>query len=236
MTTRCMIVDDEPLAREVIAGYMRKIDSLKLVASCSNAIDAHSILEEKQIDLIFLDINMPHTSGIDFLKSISHPPKAIVISAHKEYALEGFELDVVDYLLKPVPFYRFLKSVDKYNKACQINKTHHEIGNGKKYIFLKDSKKTLKVLVDDIEYIEAMAEYCRVYTVRRNLTPKVQLSKLEEELSGFGFMRIHKSYLVPHEKITAFTTTAVEINHEKELPIGRRYKDEALRFLQRDAI
>jgi DNA-binding LytR/AlgR family response regulator len=231
-----MIVDDEPLAREVIAGYMRKIDNLELIASCSNAIDAHSMLKEKQIDLIFLDINMPQVSGIDFLKSISRPPKVIVISAHKEYALDGFELDVVDYLLKPVPFHRFLKAVDKYHKTSQIEKADLEAGNEKKYIFLKDSKKTLKVLVDDIEYIEAMAEYCRVYTAYRKLTPKIPLSKLEDELSGSGFMRIHKSYLVPLKKITAFTSTTVEMNNQKELPLGRSYKEAVLKEVQQSIV
>lgn len=231
-----MIVDDEPLAREVAAGYIRKIDSLVLVSSCCNAIDAHSVLKETHVDLIFLDINMPQISGIDFLKSISYPPKVIIISAHKEYALDGFELDVVDYLLKPVPFHRFLKSLDKYHKTSQNEKSGKEPETNKKYILLKDSKKTLKVMVEDIEYIEAMAEYCRVYTTFRKLTPKIPLSKLEEELAESGFMRIHKSYLIPLKKVTAFTSTTVEIENKKELPLGRSYKESVVKAIQQSIV
>ncbi|MBN2806464.1 MAG: response regulator transcription factor [Prolixibacteraceae bacterium] len=226
MKTRCIIVDDEPLARELIAGYIEKIDNLELVSLCSTAMDAFQVLKEKNIDLIFLDINMPQITGIDFIRSLKNPPRVIIVSAHKEYALEGFELDVVDYLLKPVSFSRLLKAVDKYF-ALSNTGNQPRVDDGERaeeFIYLKENKKVIKVMLGEIDYIEAMGEYCQVYIEGRRIIPKMSIKSFEDLLTDKSFLRIHKSVIVPIKKITAFSASTIEVNKKKELPIGRSYK------------
>ncbi|MBN1925654.1 MAG: response regulator transcription factor [Prolixibacteraceae bacterium] len=234
MKTRCIIVDDEPLAREIIAGYINKIDNLELLAVCSNALDAFHILKEKKVDLIFLDINMPQISGIEFLRSLSNPPRVIFITAHKEYALEGFELDVVDYLMKPVSFSRLLRAVDKYYTIS--DNTAHLLGgeniSEEEYIYLKENKKIVKVFLSEIDYIEAMGEYCQVFTEGKRIIPKMSIKFMEDMLADKEFIRIHKSLIVPVKKISAFSASTIEINKKKELPIGRSYKNSVLHALK----
>jgi DNA-binding LytR/AlgR family response regulator len=234
MKTRCLIVDDEPLARELIAGYIGKIDTLELVTTCSNAIEAYQVIKEKKIDLIFLDINMPQITGLEFIRSLSNPPKVIIVSAYREYALEGFELDVVDYLLKPVSMSRLLKSVDKYFMLSSKTNTVVETvsRSDDDFIYLKENKKVIKVHLHEIDYIEAMGEYCQVYIEGRRVIPKMSITAMEEMLSDKSFLRIHKSIIVPIRKITAFTASSIEINKKKELPIGRSYKTSVLHALQ----
>jgi len=235
MKIRCINVDDEPFARELIASYVDKIDNLELVANCSNVLEAFQIVKEKKIDLIFLDINMPQISGIEFLRSLSNPPKVIFITAYREYALEGFELDVVDYLLKPVSFSRLLKAIDKYysvtNSPVQLHGAENSTAE-KEFIYLKENKKIIKVLLDEIDYIEAMGEYCQVYVEGRRIIPKMSIKAMEELLADKEFVRIHKSVIVPVKKISAFSATTVEINKKKELPIGRSYKNAVLHALK----
>ena len=234
MKTRCIIVDDEPLARDLIASYLEKIDNLELLAQCGNAMEAFQIIKEKKIDLVFLDVNMPQITGIDFIRSLSNPPKVIIISAHKEYALEGFELDVIDYLLKPVSFSRILKAIDKYfmisDKGGQLygseSKTEDE------FIYLKENKKVMKVVLNEIDYIEAMGEYCQVFIEGRRIIPKMSIKSFEELLADKDFIRVHKSIIVPLRKVTAFSASTIEINKKKELPIGRSYKKSVLHSLQ----
>ena len=234
MRIRSIIVDDEPLARDLIAGYLDKIENIELVASCNNAMDAFQIIKEKKVDLIFLDIDMPQVTGLDLLRSLSNPPKVIIITAHREYALEGFELDVVDYLLKPVSFGRLLKAIDKF--YIQSNKTPLLMeGISKReeeFIYLKENKKVIKVFLNEIDYIEAMGEYCQVYVEGRRIIPKISIKSMEELLSDKDFIRIHKSIIVPFRKITAFSASTIEINKKKELPIGRSYKNSVLHALQ----
>jgi DNA-binding LytR/AlgR family response regulator len=234
MKIRCINVDDEPLARELISGYIEKVENLELIANCSNVLEAFQILKEKKIDLIFLDINMPQISGIEFLRSLSNPPKVIFITAHKEYAIEGFELDVVDYLLKPVSFSRLLKAIDKYynlsNNNFQLRGV--ERNDEKEFIYLKENKKIIKVLLDEIDYIEAMGEYCQVFIENRRIIPKMSIKSIEDLLLDKEFIRIHKSVIVPIKKISAFSATTIEINKKKELPIGRSYKNAVLHALK----
>jgi DNA-binding LytR/AlgR family response regulator len=226
MKTRCIIVDDEPLARELIAGYIGKIDNLELVSLCSTAMDAFQVLKEKNIDLIFLDINMPQITGIDFIRSLKNPPRVIIVSAHKEYALEGFELDVVDYLLKPVSFSRLLKAVDKYFALSNTGNQPRvdDAERAEEFIYLKENKKVIKVMLGEIDYIEAMGEYCQVYIEGRRIIPKMSIKSFEDLLTDKSFLRIHKSIIVPIRKITAFSASTIEVNKKKELPIGRSYK------------
>jgi DNA-binding LytR/AlgR family response regulator len=234
MKTNCIVVDDEPLARELITGYIRNIEGLELIGQCSNAIEAFQLIREKKVDLVFLDINMPQISGLEFIRSLSSPPKVIIISAYKEYALEGFELDVVDYLLKPVSFSRLLKAVDKYlmmHTKPVFAETTNQTANDS-FIYLKENKKVIKVMLNEIDYIEAMGEYCQVYVEGRRVITKMSIKCFEDSLNENEFIRIHKSIIVPLRKITAFSASTVEINRKKELAIGRSYKVSVLHALQ----
>jgi DNA-binding LytR/AlgR family response regulator len=228
-------VDDEPLARDLISGYLEKIDNIELVAKCENAMEAFQLLKEKNVDLIFLDVNMPQISGVDFIRSLSNPPKVIIISAHKEYALEGFELDVVDYLLKPVSFSRLLKAVDKYFMLTKEKTNIHGSENIRKddeFIYLKENKKVIKVVLNEIQYIEAMGEYCQVFVDDRRIIPKLSIKNFEDILTNKDFIRIHKSIMIPLKKVTAFSASTIEIAKLKELPIGRSYKKSVLHALE----
>jgi DNA-binding LytR/AlgR family response regulator len=229
MKTRCLIVDDEPLARELIRGYAAKMENFEVVAECGDAMKALNTLRTKQIDLIFLDIQMPQINGIEFLKTLKHPPRVIITTAYHEFALDGFELDVVDYLLKPITFERFLKSVNRFYQMNQdtiqlINRQGGEKSSDDTFIYLKENKKVVKVYLADIKYIEGLSEYIQIYTDKRKVVVKASLAQMEEKLPSAQFLRIHKSYIVSVNRIEAFTAHTVEIQN-KELPIGRSYKN-----------
>jgi DNA-binding LytR/AlgR family response regulator len=235
MKTKCLIVDDEPLARELIRGHVEKLENFEIVAECSDAMKALNVLHEKQVDLMFMDIQMPQITGIEFLKTLKRPPKVIITTAYREFALEGFELDVVDYLLKPITFERFLKSVNKYYQISQED-VHVIAGNSveksmeESYIYVKENKKVVKVYLSEIKYIEGLSEYVQVYTDKRKIITKTSMSQMEEKLPGESFLRIHKSFIVSLGKIEAFTANTIEI-HGKELPIGRSFKNGVLNAL-----
>lgn len=232
MKTKCLIVDDEPLARDLIRGHVEKLENFEIVAECGDAMKALNVLREKQVDLIFMDIQMPQITGTEFLKTLNHPPKVIITTAYREYALEGFELDVVDYLLKPITFERFLKSVNKY---YQMNKDDVQVNTGasaekiaeESFIYVKENKKVVKILLSEISYIEGLSEYVQIFTNKRKIITKTSMTQMEEKLSGDHFLRIHKSYIVSIPKIEAFTANTIEILG-KELPIGRSFKNAVL--------
>jgi len=222
-------VDDEPLARELIRDYVSKLENFEVVAECGDAMKALNTLRTKQVDLIFLDIQMPQISGIEFLKTLKHPPRVIITTAFHEYALDSFELDVVDYLLKPITFERFLKSVNKFYLMNQENITLIGMHGREKsaddtFIYVKENKKVVKVYLSDIKYIEGLSEYVQIYTDKRKVIVKASLAQMEEKLPSALFLRIHKSYIVSVNRIEAFTAHTVEIQN-KELPIGRSYKN-----------
>jgi len=232
MKTKCIIIDDEPLAIEVIESYLIKIDDMEIVAKCESAVDALAVLRKKQIDLMFLDIQMPELTGLDFLKSLSHPPKVILTTAHRKYAIEGYELDAVDYLLKPISFKRFLKAVNKYFKSADTkNKVIHDEANEDDFIYVKENKKTIKISLEEILYIESMKDYVTFHTAQKKIITKSTMSELEEKLPVEKFIRIHRSYIVAIKKIDAFTATSIEIG-KKELTIGRNYKNGVMRLLK----
>lgn len=235
MKTKCMIVDDEPLARDLVRGHIEKLENFEIVAECDNAMKALSALREKHIDLIFMDIQMPQITGLEFLKTIKHPPKVIITTAYREYALEGFELDVVDYLVKPITFERFLKSINKFYQMFQdqvqvVPGVSPEKAMDESFIYVKENKKVIKVYLSEIRYIEGLSEYVQIYTDKRKIITKTSMSLMEEKLPAENFLRIHKSYIVPVNKIEAFTANTVEING-KELPIGRNFKNAVLNSL-----
>jgi DNA-binding LytR/AlgR family response regulator len=235
MKTKCIIVDDEPLARELIRGHVEKLENFEIIGECSDAMKALNILREKQVDLIFMDIQMPQITGIEFLKTLKHPPKVIITTAFREYALEGFELNVVDYLLKPITFERFLKSVNKY---YQINQDDVQLNANKSpkksseesFIYIKENKKVVKVYLSEISYIEGLSEFIQIFTDKRKIITKTSLFQMEEKLTNENFLRIHKSFIVSISKIEAFTANTIEING-KELPIGRSFKNAVLSTL-----
>ncbi len=235
MKTKCIIVDDEPLARDLIRGHVEKLENFEIIADCSNAMRALNVLREKNVDLMFMDIQMPQITGIEFLKTLKNPPKVIVTTAYREYALEGFELDVVDYLLKPITFERFLKSVNKYYQLKQDDVQVVNAGAGDPtkddaFIYVKENKKVVKVHLGEILFIEGLSEYVQIHTEKRKIITKTSMIHMEAKLPNDHFLRIHKSYIVSVPKIEAFTANTVEVP-EKELPIGRSYKNAVLKAL-----
>ncbi|GAA0891317.1 LytTR family DNA-binding domain-containing protein [Fulvivirga kasyanovii] len=232
MKIRCIIVDDEPLAIEVIESYINRLENIEIVAKCSNALKAFEILKKEPVDLIFLDIQMPKLTGLDFVKTLQNPPKVIITTAYRDYALEGYELNVVDYLLKPISFERFLKAVSRvYHTEMSPEATlTTDIESEEAYIYLKADKKMVKVQLRDILYIESLKDYVRVKTSDKEVITHQKISYLEEKLPEECFLRIHRSFIVALKKIETYSATSIEVPG-KELPIGRLYKDQVLEVL-----
>ena len=235
---KCIIVDDEPMARDVIRRYVQKIPTLKLMGEFGNAIDATIFLQESRdngIDIIFLDIKMPQLSGTEFVRSLRNVPKIIFTTAHKEFAHEGFELDVTDYLLKPIRFDRFLRAVNKaFPQKQQDIETHGLIVNEESkpatsFIYLRVDRKMIKVLLDDILYIESDKDYVKVFTEKGFIITRQTIASVEAMLSESQFIRIHRSYIVSLNKLKSFTAETVEIGN-KELPIGKLYRNNFLKL------
>lgn len=232
---KCIIVDDEPMARDVIRRYIQKIPTLKLLGEFGNGIDASMFLQEQPVDIIFLDIKMPQLSGTEFVRSLRNVPKIIFTTAHKEYAFEGFELDVIDYLLKPIRFDRFLKAVNKaFPQKQQEIETHGLVINEESkpatsFIYLRADRKMIKVLLDDILYIESDKDYVKVFTEKGFVITRQTIAAVEAMLSDGQFIRIHRSYIVSLNKLKSFTAETVEIG-PKELPIGKLYRNNFLKL------
>jgi len=236
MKTRCMIVDDESLAIEAIQMHIEKFESLKLVATCTDAIQAFDKLRNSRIDLLFLDIQMPEMTGMEFLKSIKNPPKVIFTTAYREFALQAFDLDVVDYLLKPISFDRFMQAVNKFFESQPKElSTHEYMPSGspvENFFYIKSDKKNIKVKYQNILYIESIKDYVKIVCKNKTIISKIMIGNLIEQLPEDLFMRIHKSYIVYIPNIEAFSAISVEVPG-KEIPIGRNYKNETLDTLQR---
>ncbi len=238
ITIKCLIVDDEPMARDVIRRYIEKVPILQLMGECGNAIDAMVFMHNDPVDLIFLDIRMPHLSGTDFVKSLRNIPKVIFTTAHKEYALEGFELDVVDYLLKPIRIDRFLRAVSKAFPQKKEELTANNptgISQDKKinsgFIYLRADRKMFKVMLEDILYIESSGDYLKVFTQNSSILTRQTISSIEAMLSDNEFIRIHRSFIVSIKKIDSYTHEIVAIG-KKELPIGKFYLNSFLKLLE----
>jgi DNA-binding LytR/AlgR family response regulator len=237
---RCLIIDDEPLARQLLESYIGKIDELKLIRSCGNALEAFSALQEKQIDLIFLDIEMPQVTGIELLRSLSDRPRIILTTAYREYAFEAYDLDVVDYLLKPVTFERFLRGIGKIKQLKQydspgevtipVNSTFDDA-----YLYLKENREMVKVFLKDILYIESLRDYVRVKTLHREVITYQKISYLEQKLPQNKFLRVHRSFIIAVDKVISFSPSSVRIS-TTEIPIGRNYKNPTLKVLTQHSI
>lgn len=234
------IVDDEPLALDVLETYVEKIPELNLVNKCSNALEANEALKETQVDLMFLDIQMPQLTGIDFLKTLSNPPLVIFTTAYPNYAIEGFELNAMDYLLKPISLERFMKAVNKAIEQIHLQQRDSSSGGGESdFIFVKADKKLIKINYSDILYIEGLKDYVIIRMERGRVITLQTMKSLEEKLPSGLFKRIHRSYIVSLGKINAIVGNMVEIvekNQPKHLPIGKNYREQLLELINKNRL
>lgn len=233
MKTRCLILDDDPLARNITYRHTQKFETLNVVAQCMDTEHAAQVLAEGPVDLIFLDVHLPLTSGIDFLKSLASPPHVIVTSAHREYAWECFEMDVVDFLLKPITFERFMRAVHKFQHLTSSFQL--DFNAGVPCLFVRENKKVVKIPLCEIQYVEGLGEYIQIHTQNRKIVTKMGMSQIEEKLPSRFFLRIHKSYLISLTKVQAYTSSSIEINGA-DLPIGRSYKNTVMNVLNFEGI
>jgi len=226
---KCLIIDDEPLAQNVLENYLSRVDTLELVQKCNTAFEAMNLMRKTQIDLIFLDINMPEMSGLEMLKTLRNPPKVILTTAYSEYALVSYEFGVVDYLLKPISFERFFQAVNKVLENLGENeiktpenpKIEEKIPNN--FVFLKSDKKLYKVFYDDILYLEGYGNYVKVFTTEKMILVLEKLSELEQQLPSEKFVRVHKSYVVSITHIKIIEGNMISIG-QAQVPIGESYK------------
>tara|TARA_R100001369_G_scaffold92852_1_gene140490 strand:+ start:5040 stop:5759 length:720 start_codon:yes stop_codon:yes gene_type:complete len=220
MKYNCIIVDDEPHAIKILESYVRSLDQLNIVGTCINGFRAINILNNEKVDLIFLDINMPKLLGTQLLKTLQYPPKVIFTTAHKDYAIEAFELDAIDYLLKPISFERFLKAVNKFCHTTTVDVATTDHASG--FLYFRADRKMVKVFLEDILYIESYKDYIVIHKRTDVVKVKLTISAVEKMLPHNLFLRIHRSFIVSTNSVTAYTKNDVEIG-KIELPIGRNY-------------
>lgn len=220
----CLIVEDEPLAADILQDYISQLPFLELKATCTDAIYALSVLKKEKIDLIFLDIHLPGLKGLEFLKTLAEPPKVILTTAYHEYALESYELSVVDYLLKPIEFTRFLQAVNKVSGYSSLSPKNTET------LTIHTDKKKVIIAVPDIIYIESQKEYIKIQAVTESYTTKYALTKIEEELDPNLFIRVHRSFIISIKKIKAFNAHEIELTG-RSIPIGGNYKESVMKRL-----
>ncbi len=224
---KCLIVEDEPLAADVLQDFIREIPFLECKGVCRDAIYASSVLQNENIDLLFLDIHLPKIKGLDFLKTLSSPPQVIITTAYREYAVEGFDLNVLDYLVKPIQFQRFLTAVNKLRQLVPLASPAINEAAETESILINVNKKRVKIKLDEILYVESRKEYVRIFVGQTSYLTKFPISNLENELPRDRFVRIHRSFMVNKQRITAFSSSEVEIG-ELRLPVGRSYREHAL--------
>lgn len=226
MLLRCLIVDDEPLAQNIIESYISIVPNLVLAGKCSNALEAMKVLQSGSIDLMFLDIEMPQLSGTKFLKSLLQPPKVIFTTAYKEFALDAFELDAIDYLLKPISLERFIKAINKIDKAGKPADKNVQDSNTpyQPFLYFKVERQMVKVLLDRILYIESLKDYVKIVCEDKPpIVSKQTISSLEEMLPRKKFIRVHRSFIIASEKVNSFTRENVLVSGHS-IPIGRIYQ------------
>ncbi|WP_136668153.1 LytTR family DNA-binding domain-containing protein [Flavobacterium sp. H122] len=218
---RCLIIEDEPLAAEILSTFIGMDNKLELVEVCSDAIHGSAVLKRESIDLLFLDLHLPVLKGFDFLKKLENPPAVVVTTAYHEYAAEGFDLDVLDYLLKPIPLQRFQKAVGKFKQFIKTQEALLEFGE-REFIVVSIAKKQHKIYLNDIFYIESFREYIVIHTKTDDIKVKMPISKIENMLDVSKFKRVHKSYIISLEKIEITSSAEVTVNSTK-IPVGRSY-------------
>lgn len=229
---KCLVIEDEPLAAEGLEEFIRQVPTLEFMGACSDALSALEFLKNHAVDVLFLDIHLPKLKGLDFLKTLQNPPQVILTTAYHQYALEGYELNVVDYLLKPFGFPRFLAAINKLSPPYSqrlVDKviTDHQppLTAYRSFHFFNENKRQVKVFNDEIHYVESLKEYVKiVLTEGKSIVTRFQLGEFEAYLNDSNLLRIHRSYLVAKDKVLAYTATEVEVG-EVKLPIGRSYQD-----------
>ena len=233
---KCLIADDEPLAREVISRYIAQIPSLNLVGECSNAIQVMESMKQNEIDLIFLDIHMPGILGTDLIKILRNPPQIIITTAFQEYALQGYELDIVDYLLKPIKFERFLKAITKVFRqsgdvlTASVSTDEKKENPKESYLYFRTERKTVKVMQNDILYVEGMGNYVKIFTENGIVITKNSMTAVEAMLPEDSFIRTHRSFIVSKSKIKSFSNEVVGIG-KIEIPIGKLFRNNVIKLL-----
>ena len=235
MKTRCIVGDDEPLAIKVIETHIKKLPNLELVSSCKNALEAFESLLNGKIDLIFLDVQMPEISGVDLVKSLKNGPAVIFTTAYRDFAIDAFELNAVDYLLKPIAFERFFKAVTKYfqwkgHQGLDVKGSETPNQHDDSFIYVRADRKVVKILLKDILFVESMKDYVKIHLENNLIITKEKISELENKLPAAQYIRTHRSFLVAAKYIKAFTSETIEVK-EQEIPIGRTYKNSVLSFL-----
>lgn len=229
---RCLIVDDEAMARDIIASHLAKIDYVQVVGQCKSAMEAFSHISQYKVDLLFLDINMPEINGISFANSIPKHIKIIFTTAYRDYAVEGFELRAVDYLLKPISFERLLKSVSSYMETrLQQTKQMASTQEDNEFIFVRSERKMIKIDFQDIHYIESYSDYLKIHLEDQTVVTRETISAIEGKLPQAQFLRIHRSFIIALAKIASFTNEELLIG-KKSLPISRSYKKSVLHRLE----
>ncbi|HEX8427371.1 LytTR family DNA-binding domain-containing protein [Hymenobacter sp.] len=242
---RCLLLDDEPIARQVLRTYAERLPFLQVAGECANALEAYEFLRQHEVDLIFCDIEMPQISGLDFLKALPHRPLVVLTTAYEQYALAGFELDVVDYLLKPAAFDRFWRAIEKVKdrlalrqlKAAPATAPASAPPEAKPtpaaddFIMIKENGNLVKVALPAIRYIEAMKDYVKIFTAERRLVAYLTMKKLEETLPAAQFTRVHKSYIVRNDGIETLQGNMLELKSKVQIPVGVQFREAVLRVL-----
>jgi DNA-binding LytR/AlgR family response regulator len=228
-----LIVDDEPLAQEILVSYVEKFPEIQLIGCCNNALEANEVLKKEAIDLILLDIQMPKISGIEFLKTLDSPPMAILTTAFSDYALDAYSLNVIDYLLKPISFERFAKAIKK--SIQHLPKTSKPTDIPSDFIYVKADKKLIKVFYEDLRYIEGLKDYVILHVDNKRIVTLQTMKSLEIKLPSAIFMRIHRSYIVNLRNIDVLEGNTVHIGN-KMIPIGKNYKEELLKIINKNRL
>jgi DNA-binding LytR/AlgR family response regulator len=223
MKIKCIIIDDERLALEVIENHLKNFDHIETAATFNNPMKAYQILEQEKIDVIFLDINMPQMSGFSFIQTLNNKPLIVITTAYRDYAVKSFELNILDYLVKPIPFNRFLKTVNKIYQQIYVNTISGDTQlQQEPHLFLKVNKKLIKINLNDIFFIESLKDYIKVITATGNYVVHKSLTAMTEELPQSSFIRVHRSFTISLNKIIALEGNTIEIS-DKKIPIGRNY-------------
>lgn len=229
METRCLIIDDEPPARELLASYISRLDDFKICGRFGNAMDAFNFIQKNEVDLLFVDIHMPRMNGLELIKGLIHRPKTIITTAYREYAAEGFDLEILDYLVKPIVFDRFLKSITRYNHTVMQEQQPNTSFN-EAYMFFRVEKEMVKIYLKDIHYIESIQDYIKIVTLKKTYITYIRIGFMEEKLPEGHFVRIHKSFIIPIHLVESFTHNSVKVSGH-QLPLGRVFKQGFINML-----
>lgn len=230
----CLLVDDEPPALEILRSYIGSTPNLHISGECHHAVEAFTFLQQHPVDLIFLDVNLPRLTGTEFLKALAHPPKVIFTTAHRDFAVEGFELGAIDYLLKPYSLNRFWRAVQRATSHDQPAQANEKPGiENERFLYVRSDRRTVKIMVNDIRYIESLKDYVRIFLSDRQVITKQTITAIEEMLPEDEFVRIHRSFITHRKKIDSYTAHAVYIG-KTELPVGPLYRQLFLQKIQKD--